>query len=401
MLFGRKPEKVEPIGIDSLKGFINAAFDAKLESFARNAEASSVRIRQGEDAFISACERFKALDAEPDFEGMLPANAAYIKSRKEAYADALKQHVLSSRRDHQRHTRYHSYLDVLAEAEEAIASINSTNSIFKQVFLAYAQHLGELKKAFTELERRAKQLKSDIESVREHADEYTQITVKVDATLGLLAELEAIGALDTELSDATKPASAEWSAGAQEILEGKMAALEAIKQRVAAEESALKNIMMPIGRIARKYDHGVPHSRHLSEMVAHPEAELASDSDYAEFMNKLNDLLKNISNGSITADSGSKIMDDINNIMAKDLRAYVQAYRTALAEKNDLEKQISELKKEVNRAESERFGREKRAMEMQDLEERKRKVQEEIRVHCSGLEAMVLKFYRKSISIKV
>ena len=399
MLFGKKPE-AERVRIDMLKDFINAAFDAKLESFAHSAEAARRSVLKSEEAFVVACERFGSLDAEPDFEGMLPVNVTYLKSRKAAYSDALKQHVLSSRRAHERHTKYHSYLEALTQAEEAIASINSTNNIFKQVFLAYAANLNELKRAFADLERSAKQLGAHISNVKGHADDYAQIMVKIDTVISLLAELGAIDALEAELSAGGHGKPTSSHSEADRLLDTKMAELAEAKKRVVAEASALKNLMMPLGRIARKYDHGLgAHTRRLSDMVVRPETELVEDKDYNEFMERLRDLLKSIGNGSIDINADEAVVNTINGILSEDIRAYVTAYKSAASDRAEIERQVSELRREADKAEAERMSAEKRAQELESVKNRRDAVNSEIRSHCSSIEAMVLKSYRRSIKI--
>ncbi len=400
MLFGKKPQ-AEPVPVAALKDFVNAAFDAKLASFSRNAEDARRRILQSEDAFIAACERFRELDAEPDFEGMVPVNVTYIKSRKTAYADALGQHVLASRRDHTRHTRYHSYSEALAQADEAIASINSTNSIFRQVFLAYAAHLGELKKTFADMERGSKRLASELKNVSEDADAYTETTIKIDAVIGLISELEALDVLEGELSGAAPDGTAGMQSKTHEMLESKRAELAEAESRAVAEASALKNMMMPIGRIARKYDHGSTHKRLLSDMVTRPETELATDRDYEEFVERLRDLLKSIGNGSIDVSSDADAVGNINGLMAKDIRASVRAYRSAASDRAELEKQVAALSAEVGRVEKAKLSEEKRAAQLRELGDRKLGIRAKISEHASAVEGLVLNHYRRRIRVVV
>ena len=151
---------------DELYTLLNSHFDKKLRALDSRATGAFRGLNEAKRSYAEACEKFAAIEAEPDMEDMYVSSPRAIKEQKNSYVAVLIRILGEWDSGLAEGSNLHErWSIVLSRAEHFIEDTLRANSKFKHVLYSYSRHLDNFKRSFSSIERQKDLLKSALDRV--------------------------------------------------------------------------------------------------------------------------------------------------------------------------------------------------------------------------------------------
>ncbi|MGC8587056.1 MAG: hypothetical protein ACP5K9_02075 [Candidatus Micrarchaeia archaeon] len=404
MLFGNP--KTEEIPASQLERYLIGLFDAVT---AKNVEDCKRRLENVEIAisdFKLACLALADVDSDPDDEFISQESFGTLKYQKSVYAKTLVSSIDAALRGIQSASGTTEYERLLADKkilEEFIAHLLKLNTSFRNVFLGYGEHFGMIKKTF-------KRVESSIEALRLELDKKSADFSKHRILMGNVQKLallrESLNELKKEhlvllekanYSGRAKPESQDANLNLKtELLSKEISENELAEKSILAK---INEILLPLERAARKYDHESGSKSKLAEAMQNAFASLEEDNAYENFMGMLKDMQSRIE--SIETDTHE--LELTKRKLKAALDANLKDYATEVLKLRSTRAQLSNELKTYRAILEELDSDAARGAESRKMiaanEEKSSKINSEIGSLERKIEMMVSEYYKKRIII--
>ena len=406
MLF-KKQEVPDNVDIDGLDELLNTLFEKNSERFVTQARRAAEKIHKGLEMFVRSIDALDSYGGEPDDEFIGSNSISVARVQKGNYISALKS-ALSALKDGSGpegvETRFEALQLEKVSYESFISKVLSINSNFKIVVLGYAAQMGPFKKAFSAIENGVKDLGRELEKGSEQLNQYSTLKSLIDR-LNLLTEefrvlsekmqsSEDIGISKKEGDDALA-ATKVVEIRREKLVTG----ASAIRQRIDYISMGISNLLLPIERAARKYDHEKKKGARLSDYISNLHSMAFGDAENAEFLSLLSGLKKSILEGAIDVKNQNGVVSHIDLISSARIADSVNEMRQLKSELEEVEGEIKACGEEMLALKSKRFNSESALKERSHIAEKSSRLEEEISSTKLTIAKLFGEYYRKQIRV--
>ena len=220
MLFGRGNSKPEDIRVDGIMPMVEKLLEKRISGLELQASRTVRDIEKARNSFLDACITFESLQSEPDTENIYVTKTSYLKDMKTSYTTALKRIINTEKEYEASGNVYEKYNSELSHIEGQINEILKANRTFRPVLETYSSYLDRFKLTFTNLERAASELRTELNFYQGDFSRYNTISSKTEE---LMAAQEEIESLKSELSEiASAPTTTQKDESMKETLESEI-----------------------------------------------------------------------------------------------------------------------------------------------------------------------------------
>jgi chromosome segregation ATPase len=402
MFFGKdEPAKIK---VEELRKLLNSSFNGKLGSFEAKVSGIIKGMPKIQTQFTNACEEFELLSAEPDTEGFYGVSINSVKAQKNSYARALKRIISDLKLDTVgAENIYDEYQTILSNIAKTANDILKANSSFKQVVYCYANHLGNFKRSYSDIEGRMSLLKNEIGKRTREFSEYAELNKHVSKLNFLNEELvalnEGMGVISRRFDNASDITIKKSEADIRENLANKRAELS----RAAAESLELSNkinaLTLSLERASKKFDHLSASKRELHNFVTNPINTIRNEADLNDFVRLLQELRGLVDIGKIDVKNKTEVNAKISELINSDIYQMIKALDATTDKKNEINSEIRMLENVLSDIKDAKSSSDKSLEEVtkmkSDAEEITKKISEEKEI----IAKQFLQYYGKRISI--
>lgn len=403
MFFGgkSKPENVTPEALTSL---LNSLFDKKLGSFKTRTSNILNELQRAKLHFISACEGFEKLSAEPYTEELYTFNVNFIKNQKNLYARTQKRLIsdLTLKSENAQNV-YDGCASIVSDVESITKEVLKTNANFRQVVQRYPNHLGDFKKSFSTIERLTKMLRGELDKSAGEFSKYRDAREHIAGLNSQSEELEAMRKRIDVLKQNSKPnddsASNKSELDASEKLTNKKSELA----KLSAEGSRLYNkinlLATPLERVAKKLDHLSASKKQLHMFIEDPIGRISNEAEYNEFRALVQELNKAVETGAVDAKNRAEVSRGASELLNSDIYSMINSFRSIQQRRLEATNEVRSLETALDSIREERAASERRVKEIETLEGRAGEIKKARDDAKSAVERLFSDYYAKPISI--
>ena len=387
-----------PIG--ALGAKLNALFNTKLASLETKESRLVNALRSTKERFCDACDIFHALDAEPDTEDIWNPNINTIKSQKRVYAMTLRKVVEGMQLEADAAPNiYEKYASILKNARSTNTEMLKTNARYRNVIHCYSNHLRNFKKCAAELEGLTGAMERELANRSKELGEYNEIK-------GHIAVLSAHETNLQMFEDRNNLLKYERPVGMKEHeieieLKVKKAEQESIGAQALALYMRMRELVTPLERASKKFDHVSAGKKSLYRYMSDPVAAIADRTEYAEFAEMVKRLRESIGTGKIDVKNKEAAETSANYLLDSDMYDMIEAYRAMKSAKSALDKEAARLETELKYMMSSKASAERAAQDAGRLQENMKETEHSIEATKATVERLVASYYGKSLSIKM
>jgi DNA repair exonuclease SbcCD ATPase subunit len=402
MFFARR--KPEAVSADKLAQFLDLQFEKKLGPLGSKSNAITDSLNQTMRRFGDACDRFGQLDAEPHIEGRYLASANSIKTQKSRYAGSLK-HILGSAslEAGDAINSYDRYRRILSNLEGMIKKVLETNANFKTVLYCYSNYLWDFKSLFSEIERLAGALKSEIDNRSEDFSEYGAVGEHVSRLNRYREELEALNksvqSLKTDAKSGDENAPDKNGTDISMKLGDKKAELARLNKERSALRSKINSLILPLERASKKLDHLSASKAKLHAFVEDPISAINNEREYGEFMALVRELDEKIRTGAIDLKNSDRVGETASMLLGSDIYSMICSFRSNQQKELEIGREVEALEKGLNEIKRERTDSERHMQEITRMEGRLHEIEKSMEAEKSTIEKLFLDHYGVLISV--
>jgi hypothetical protein len=402
MFFARR--KPEAVSADRLVKFLDLQFERKLGPLGSRSHAITDSLNQTMLRFGAACDRFEKLEAEPYVEGRYLASANSIKIQKGRYAGSLKRILSSTSLEAgDAANSYDRYGRVLSDLEVMIKKILETNANFKTVLYCYSNYLWDFKSLFSEIERLAGALKSELENRSEEFSEYGTVGEHVSRLNRYREELGALNrsveTLKTDAGHGDGNAADKDEADISVKLEGKKAELARLNRERSDLLSRIHSLTLPLERASKKLDHLSASKAKLHSFVEDPISAISNETEYGEFRALVKALDEKMRAGDIDLKNSDRVGEAVSTLMNSDIYSMICSFRSCQRKESGISGEIDALERGLNEIKRERADSERHAQEVARVDERAHEIEKSMHAEKSAIEKLFLDHYGVLISV--
>ncbi len=406
MLFGRREETLE-VSADRLEAFQRELFEHDTERTVSQGANSLNRLQKGLDLFSHAIETLSSHTGTPDEEYIGRTSVGVASDQKRNYEMALRNALASLREELARNddeTRYERLQREKLSFESFISKLLSINSNFKLVVLGYSAQMGAFKKAFAAIEKGVKEFGIALEKGAEQLKQYDALNSRIARFQALREELRAISDTTANASDAEVSAREKESASASASqVETKRTELSRKMSVVASHadrlSSSLGDLLLPIERASRKFDHDAKKGPKLGDYVTDPYSKSWNVTERAEFQTLLKDLRKSVMDGKVDMKNSEGIAAHIDLIMESDIAGLVGEIKAIRAEQDSIKEEIRSCEDEIRMLLSRASSSDSVLAERAKMLENKSKLEAEANSAMLEISKLFYEIYKKQIKI--
>lgn len=401
MLFGRGGD--ERVSMDQLDGVLDASFNRKLGALENRASSITRDMERARSRFEGACSDFEKLNAEPEKRNMYINDMGVIKSQKQFYSNALKRITDTWEVSAQSPNIYAKYNAILGNAQEFINETLKANKSFNSVLFSYSNHLDNLKRTFSTIERHAESLRNELNRVHEELSEYNSVSEGITKLKALQVELEAIrkgvGALSENVVSKEKGGTGNEEAEILDNISKARAELAGTNASISGLVNKITSVTMPLERPSRKLDHISPRKRPLLGFIEDPIGRIKNDSDYKEFTMLIEELRKSVDSGSIDAKNAAKTNEDISRLLNADIYAIMLQIDAMKGKRSGLEEIIRSLEISLERLRRDRGNSEKAVKDIESMKANMANLEAGVNIAKGQVEQLFMKHYNRKLLI--
>ncbi len=398
MFFGKSKE-AESIPESGMIASLNQSFDSKLSGLDEKASRTLEDIAKARNAFEQACERFGALEKEPDTDFIRATSTTYVKEQRGAYLNLMKR-ILAAHpaRKHEGNV-YESYHSTMLDIETLLSEVLRANATFKMVLDAYPNDLGPFKKAFGSIEMHWRILKSEIEARGSDLMEYNHLLSQIRSLVALSDEIKELNHEIVQLSSA-----APKHADAAEIsrLREKIALLnvqrETISRKLAELKSEIGVILGTIDKPARKHDYLSLYKPKLTAMLDNPSL-LAQEERYREFCSQVADMKNEIEKGTISVKNANEVRKAIGLVLNGRIKVILESIEELKINKLPLENEMRDIERMLQELNDVVSGASRRETALRDSQARLAEIRKEQEEYRASIELLFSNYYKRRIKI--
>jgi DNA repair exonuclease SbcCD ATPase subunit len=397
----RKPEEVR---IDRLDQFLNMQFEKKLGAFESRSHAITDNLNQALIRFGDACDRFEELEAEPYVEGRYSANISAIKTQKGRYVGSLKGILGGMRLEAgEAVNSYYRYQHILSDIEGMIKNVLETNANFKIVLYCYSNYLWDFKSRFSEIEKLAESLKSELGGRSEEFSEYSAVADHTSRLYSYIEELSALKKSVEHLNEGPRTGGAaspdKDGTGISKSIGDKKAELALLNRERSDLHDRITSLTLPLERASKKLDHLSAGRMKLHVLVEDPISAINDESKYGEFVSLVQELNKKIIAGSIDLKNGDKVSEAVAMLLNSDLYSMITSFRSCQQKESEVGREIEALEGYLNAIRNEKTASERHAQEAANIEGRVHEIERSKAAEKSAIEKLFTEHYGVLISI--
>jgi hypothetical protein len=403
IFLGRK-DNVDPVDVSALAVTLDLAFAKEMGPLEPRASAILVDLHVAKERFLQACYEFEKLDAEPYTEDLWMPNINSIKSQKAQYASALTEAAKDLSLDADKSIDvYGRYSRILSNVEAMIGNVLKTNAKFKQSFYCYSKYLGNFKKAYASLERLESTLRSELDRKSAGFQKYSALRSDITALQSSIEELdvlrEGISAMKAGATDEKNSSLAGAEADTMKKLAEKESELSVTALEGSEVLRKINLLTAPLARPSRKLDHMTVRRRSLNAFVEDPLGAIKSEKDYAEFIDLLKELKKNVESGSIDSKNRDELLGNIAVLMESDIYQMLISLKDIELKKSGINLEKRELERIIERISAARSDVEQSGFQLKKMESDYVRIAASISSLKSGIEKSFADGYGMRISI--
>jgi hypothetical protein len=405
MFFGRgKGGAVVDVRSDGLVKLLNSSFDSKLRNFDSRASKIVKELLRARSSYKEACEAFSALDADPEIDNPYREHISSLKSQKGFYSNALKRIFdgwnlnLSDASN-----LYDKYYTVLSSTERFINETLKANNKSRQTLYHYSRYLARLNTSFSSIGLYRNSLKSEFDKVGKEFSDYNAINDQI-TKLGILkSDLDTINNSLNSLNEAfvsnNNESIKEEETELASDLSAKGKSLWDLNNEISALHSRVGSLIVPLERVAKKFDHTSGRKRQLWTFLEDPMSNIKNENDYKEFRDLMTGLKKEVDSGSIESKNNLRINSAISDLMSTDLYSILSSLRSFDAKRLELENSVRLSSGALDRLKGSRGTHEKVATDIESLKRSAEEMTANIESTNRSIERLFFEYYDQKIKI--
>lgn len=407
MFFGGKKNGggAEPVKQDGLEYLLNSLFDNKLGSLERRASSITMSIDHIGIQFHNECTAFEVLDAGPYTEDLYTFDVNFIKRQKTLYARELRGIVEGLDLETEAPNIYSRYSIIYSNLDGLRNAILKTNARFKNVMYSYGRHLGDLKRTFSSMERSVDLLKNELDKRKGELSEYNEVMEGISMLKSINEELGTLNgdmeALKGNIRDAEEKVAKGSGSGIHERLSTKEAELSKISDEESNLSNRIKEVVLPLEKASKKFDHMASGKKRLHIFIAEPLASIRNDADYRELRELLLELNAALDSGVIDIKNVSEAKDAVLSILGSDINSMINTLRSLRDGRESLEKEVKVLKRLVEEMEVGRSSMVKSLREVGAIERNVKEIEKSRESAKNRVEKLFIEYYKKKIIISL
>jgi hypothetical protein len=400
MFFGGKG-RAESFRQEELPLLLNTLFDAKLGSLRDRAMESAEELRRAQAQFISACDRFEKIEAEPDTEDLYVFNISFVKSQKAPYAIAERRVMESLVTEPKGALTFYDYCKAIAdESERVTKEVLKTNATFKQVVQCYSNHIVDLKKSLSVIEKISGSLKAELERRSDEIADYRNVKDSVSRLERLSESIAVTRARIEELKKAPASSSGNGEEAAGSAFESKRAELSKLESEASALKNSIMQLLAPLDRAAKKFDYASARKRQLHVLIEDPESSVKSEADYGEFKEMIAELAKALDEGRIDVKNSKEAARDSRRVLESNVYFQILSLLSLNSRIREASEQARDLEVRLKTAKDVKHTAEMRRKEIEELGNKARDDERVLITERHAVEKLFLDRYGKRIEIR-
>ncbi len=404
-MFFRRKEPQRNVHVGELKALKEQEFERKIGDALSYLNSIIIKLEHSMNDFEGLCENFALENPAIDNELIGNVSNTTLASQKEAYVKAVLSIVNSTRAYKSAYaTQYDLVHEKKSNFERVLHEILQANSRFSIVILGYSGSMTKFKKQFSAIEKLSKELGMKMNSISSEADERRAITAEIDRLLILLEELDAakrnMGELE-EISDGKyKPEDkSDEIKRIDGIISIKRNELRDLHLQIDQKTEAVKSLIAPLERAARKYDHGSGEKSTLSHFITDPIKNIKNEIDYSEFVAKLKKLMDSVAGSSLALKNSENISEAISAVLDANVYDDIAFINSEMKRADEIKDEISEYDYELqNMLKSYKTLTDSKDM-LASANERISNITADTLSSKSTIESMFLKYYSIQVAI--
>jgi len=361
-----------------------AEFEARSKEFVE-------RISKDWKSFNEYCKAFETEAKEPDLEDLYNVSKNGVESQKKGYVAAIIG-IGERNKENRFGTVYEKYameLESLAYKKDQVLQINSR---FKQVLIAYAKYLENLKRSFSVIEKDTKNFELLVQSNKSRFEDYYNLRKKIEKLKEALEEIRRIEAhKSTEASKETR------SDAVEDELEKIESKLKNLHKEAETARSYVLYALSPIRRPAKKFDYGNKSEHTISMYLENP---LLIDKERKTFEDMLERFDEYLKKSGLETKELNAIEKGIAEINSGAFANTLSKLKLLEEEYKQTEGTAKKLMKQKNEIENRRKEEIEQEMRMEEEKAKKQKKIAEVYELKGSIEADFFKCYGKQIEIE-
>ena len=401
MFFGKTES--DKVRLDSLQQLLDLLFEKKLGNLALKAAHIINELERSRPEFYRLCNELRVLDAEPYVEDLWNPNPSPIKSKKEAYAIAIRQimegAVLSP---DMKLNSYDRYRGVLLSIDSTVNEVMKANASYKIVLYCYSRHMKSFKSAFSMIDMLRERLRRELGAHERKASEYASLKEHISRLKLSVEEIKGIEDSEKALRDRVKGSK---DAGNRDMtalvkdLDVHKAELSEINLGISRLSDRISLITLPLSRSARKLDHVSIKKKHLSAAIIDPIGNIADESDYKEFRELVQELKASMEKGVIEVKNREELLGTISEVLDTDIYSMINELRSMKAKKSAVEGEMATLEIALSDIRKVKTDSEKILQDISTVEDRKKEILRAREMEKAETERLFSSYYRKAVVI--
>jgi chromosome segregation ATPase len=402
MFFGGrgKPENVK---LQELDSFLDPLFKKKLGQFVPLTVSTAGDLERAKRQFIDACDEFERSDPEPYTEDLYTVNINFIKAQKNLYAQALRR-LASSIMTEPKGTAniYESYVLIASNLESVMNEMLKANATFKQVVHCYSNSLSSFKRAFSSIEKLTATIRNELGKESGEFSRYKEVKGLASRLSQNIMELESLkNNVETlrKIIETKEGANDANSLDISKNLESKKSELSGVTSEISRTHAKMESLILPLGRSAKKFDHFSVSKKKLHPFIENPLSAIENDVSCNEFKIMVNALKEAVDSGSIEVSNKAEVSKTISNVLNADLFSISNSLKSLGQKRKDIEGEISVLERSLNALKDRSASRERQRREMETMEEKARRMENERDAAKSKIERLFSEYYGKLVSV--
>lgn len=403
MLFRGKTEKIT---LEELNPLLELLFERKLGQFTAQMAGESRELQNARSHFISACETFESLNAEPYTEDLYSVNINFVKNQKRIYAETLKRLaesiVLGSKGAS---NTYEEYLLMVSKIESIMNEMLKANSAFKQVMYCYSNHLGDFKRAFSGLERITEMMKSELNKKAEEFSKYKAVKERVSKLYRGAEELAALkNNVDVVRTSSGLDLGTDSDKNTSELpsaIASKKSELSNLEGEISRMRKKAYSLVSPLEKASKKFDHSSASKRKLHTFVENPFNATQSEASYEEFRMLVKNLGDALNRREIDIRNVEGVSKAVSTILSTDLYSIADSIRLLQEKRAQIANETALLEKDMNLIKEVKESHERRIREIETMEGKAEELERSIGLVKNEIEKWIMDRYGKSVTITI
>ncbi len=393
MLFG-KSGPPEVITAQAAKAMLTELFEKRMEPNNFRIEKALESIESKWRLFLASCEEFASNLYEPDLEDLYNVHKSAMEQQKASYFNAIMsiQNRLEENAGRDI-TKYEINAALLASYADKRELVLKANGRFKAVLIAYAQHLGNMKRAFSDFENEIEAAEKLVGSFEHEFKEYENEMASIDELEG---HEERIRAIKNRIEKVLEEGSMLETKGLEDEAEKEAAELENKKKEIEEAKSSINEAIGPLKRVAKKYDHLKKQRDSLHEYLNRPSLILEKSEIFSNMLAGLQEALED---ETIKEKNSGLLIEKIKTAQNGSVYEIIKKLGELEDERRLIEAELEDRKKELSGIYAKKKVQEEKLIEKGSMEgelkdEEKRYAERKLKI-----EQLFIGKYKKSIEL--